>query len=249
MWHQHFSEIVKREFEKIQSSQKISLRSFARHLNEPPGMISEILSQKRIISYQSAVRVLKKLQVQPDELTIMRDLYDRSLQTSPPTVLSSEAVEMILNPVYYQVMCALEILPNPTTQAAIRSYLDLPSNVLPSMIDSLEKFEIISTKNGQIEWSGRHVTTAENITSKKIQEFHRQTLANAAVDLKLPIEEREYTAVTFAGSVSQLEHAKKQIRDFRMGLCESMRGSKLDRIYQISVQLRPVSKVYKEDPS
>ena len=246
MWTKYFSQVLQNSFEESKRRNgAISLRAFARTLEVSPSVLSEILRNKRTISTTRALELAEKAKLDPMVSARLKNLMfsEKSAEESASEI---KAVDLILNTLYYRVLCVFEVLPIPTTLSEIADFLEIELPQLKSILRDLEKFEVIKMKKDAIYWQGRYVTSSEDIPSEKIKAFHRETLKNAADDLKIPVPEREYTSITFAACASEILEAKKQIRNFREGLAEGMRTSKPDRIYQLSIQLRPLSKKLKE---
>lgn len=223
------------------------MRAYARNIGVSPGTISEIFGERRKISPQLALQIAQKAKFDPAALQRLRQLIDSNDETSSRRLLSSQAVDLIMNPLYYRLICAMDILPSPTTANEIAAFLSADGEEIARVIEVLRELEIVDTKGAAVSWRGQHVITPPDVPSAKVQAFHRGTLKDAAADLRLPVNEREYTTVVFAANEARMAGAKQQIRAFRDDLAESMRDSRPDRIYQLSIQLRPVSKRLPED--
>jgi plasmid maintenance system antidote protein VapI len=248
MWQRYFSQVLQNSFDRArEQNPKLSLRAYARQLDVSPSVLSELLRDQRKISGKRALEIASAAQMDSSVLEQLRKNIQSKPEPSSRQLLSSEAVDLVMNPLYYRLLCALEILPTPTTLPDAAAFLDVENKDLRAIAKKLEKLEVVKLEGNQIFWQGRHITTTEDIPSKKIQAFHKDTLREAAFDLKIPVDEREYTSVTFAGCVQRLLDAKNHIRSFRDTLSDSMRDSKPNRVYQLSIQLRPVSLTLKED--
>lgn len=245
MWRRYFSQALQEALDQAKTRNKaISLRAYARIIGVTPSNLSEILREQRKIAPERALKIAENAKLDPTVLSRLRRLMGREADPSPPRLLSTQAVDLIMNPLYFRVLCALEILPSPSTVAELSSFLDVPAADLKKVLTALVAVDVIEIKGQKVHWLGSHVITPPDVPSKKVRAFHRQTLRNAAADLKLPVTEREYTSVVFAACESQLGAAKQQIRSFRDLVSESMRDSTPDRIYELSIQLRPVSKTF-----
>lgn len=248
MWRRYFARTLRDNFDRLKKKNKsFSMRAYARVIGVSPGTISEIFGERRKISPQLALQIAQKAKFDSAALQRLRQLISMNESETPRRVLSAQAVELIMNPLYYRLVCALDILPSPTTADEIASFLAADGDEVARVIEVLRDLEIVDTKGTAVSWRGQHVITPPDVPNARVQAFHRGTLKDAAADLRLPVHEREYTTVVFAANESRMESAKRQIRAFRDDLAESMRDSRPDRIYQLSVQLRPVSKRLSEE--
>lgn len=243
MWSSSFSQALSDAFEKARKRNKsISLRGYAQRLGIAPGMLSEIIRERRVISFERALEICEKAELDSAAIENIRRLHDNSTGAKARVTLGAQAADLVLNPHYYQLLCALEILPAPATIADVARFLEMKTDDLSPIVDTLAKLEVIDVKGKTLAWRGNYLTMAEDVPNKKIQAFHRSTLIEAAEGLDLPVAEREYTSVTFAGTKRQIEIAKKMIRKLRDQLPEAMRGSDPDTVYRLSVQLSPLSR-------
>ena len=247
MWQRYFSQILQDTFEKAkETTPGLSLRSYARQLEVSPSVLSEILREQRKISSRRALEIAEKAQVEERVLLQLRKNMTPG-RSDFRQILPSEAIDLVINPLYYRLLCALEILPIPARLNSIAAFLDVDVGTLQEIVEKLQLLSVVKVEDSQVYWLGRQVTTTEDVPNQKIQSFHKKTLQSAAADLELPVEEREYTSVTFAGNGDRILQAKNHIRSFRDTVSESMRDSKPDRIYELSIQLRPVSKPLSRD--
>lgn len=243
MWSRYFAQVLQESFEKAQKKNPaVSLRGYARHLQVSPSVLSEVLRNKRVLSAERAMAIAEKANLDPE---IMRNL--RLVINSGPTEndIPKGAIkvsDLILNPLYYKILCAFEIFPIPVSIEEVAAFLEIGIPEFREMLSDLEKFDVVEMKENLIYWQGRHVYSTEDVPSAKLREFHSETLTAAARDLSMPVDQREYTSVTFAACAEQLPEAKNQIRKFRSLLSSGMRNAKPDQIFQLSIQLRPLSK-------
>lgn len=250
MWRPYFVQLMNEAFESARSRNKaFSLRSFARVLGVSPGFLSEILRNKRDIRPERAVEVAERAKVPEQALRRLRVLALDEPGDDHHYVLTGKDVQLLTDPVYYRVLSAFEVLPHPCTQADILKLLGGDGERLTKTIELLCRLELIEQEGEKLFWLGRNVKTTEDIASEQIRAFHRETIGGVIDSLSLPVEEREITTVIFAGSEGLMPAAKKDIRKFRELLVENMEGQRSDRVYQLSIQLVPVSKRWEGAPS
>jgi transcriptional regulator with XRE-family HTH domain len=247
MWQRYFSKLMVEAFESAKENDaRLTLRGYARRLQMSPGVLSEIFREQRKISAKRAVEIALAAGLPEKSLQRLEKRIRAAEPQSARSILPGDAIEMVLNPLYYRLLCALEILPSPAPIARVARFLEVSTREVSRVAGKLRALDVVRVAGGQLYWQGRHVTTSEDIPSQKIQQYHRGALKRAVSDLAINPAEREYTSVTFAGCAQSLGEAKQSVRDFRDSLAESMRDGKPDRIYELTVQLRPVSKPFRE---
>ena len=87
------------------------------------------------------------------------------------------------------------------------------------------------------------LTTAKDIPSKAIRQFHEGTLRLAIESLDYaPVEQREISSMTMAISPHRLPEAKKIIGNFRRSLAELLEDGPKTEVYHLGVTLFPISR-------
>lgn len=245
MWSKYFSDAIAESFAQAQKRRNISLRGFAKLVGAPSGMVSEIIRAKRVISFSRAMEICEKAQISPETVAKIKRSYEEQKIRKNRTVLPATIVEIILNADYYRFLCALEILPKPATFAEVADFLDVKIDLLKGLSATLAELDIIAVEDSKITWKGDYLATPENLTSQKIRAYHKKTIEDSVQGLELPLEDREITSVIFAGRKDQMEDAKAVLRNVRDTISETMGGAiDPDTVYQLSVQLRPISKSF-----
>ena len=247
MWHYYFSSSLRQHVDNAVDSEgaKLSLRKFAQRVETSPSVLSEILRNRRQLSAERSMEIAEKAGFTKKELDKLRSLMNsKDQEWSERDQLSTSALSLITNPLYYRIICALEILESPIMRKDLEEFLSASREAVSSALETLEVLDIVTQKANEIKWSGRHVTTTNDVPHASIRAFHKATLNGAISDLAISPAEREYTTVVFAGNTSELQNAKGEIRHFRDVLSKKMRSNNPDCIYQLSIQLRPVSKKF-----
>lgn len=242
MWTDYFSKLMNDAMTQAKArNHRLSLRAYAKSIDLAPGMLSEIIRRKRVISFPLAVSICERAAIGADSLAELRRLHGDAQSKKQRRVLSMNVAELILDPDYYRYLCALEVLPAPVSQADLGEFLSLSKDRVEKLTSVLSDLEVVEADGKTVRWLGAYLTVEENISNKAIQNFHRRNLESAIEGISLPIDQREYTSVIFAGSEALLGQGKEAIREWRTNLSERMRGASPDRIYQLSIELRPVS--------
>lgn len=244
MWQAYFAQVLGDSFEAAKKrNARISLRNFSQRLDVAPGMFSEIVRGRRHVSWDRATKIAERAKLEPKVLERLQDLQKKAEQNRPRVILQEDAVDLIMNPLYYKVLCAFEILVPPVKTADLATFLGAENEKIEGVMSRLMNLGLVNRDGEAYVWTGSHMSTPPNITSEKVQAFFREDLKTAIDGVGVAPAQREYTTITFAGNASELVNAKKRIREFRDDLSDSMHVEP-NQIYQLSIQLRPVSKVF-----
>ena len=88
------------------------------------------------------------------------------------------------------------------------------------------------------------IETTSDISSEAIKQYHEQMLDNAKKSLRISsTEEREMTGTTLVMSSKNIKVAKELIREFRQKFEKLMDDDHGDQVYQIQIQLFPITKL------
>ena len=84
--------------------------------------------------------------------------------------------------------------------------------------------------------------TKKEISSKAIRKYHKDILDLAKFKIdEIDISKREYKAITLAGNSKNIKKARKLIDELKDLVVESMESGKSDEVFQLNIQLFPIS--------
>jgi len=96
---------------------------------------------------------------------------------------------------------------------------------------------------GRWKSTGRNIQTPSDVASVALKKSHRQSLEQAISALQeVPLEKRDITSMTMAIDSRRLPEAKKLIKKFRQRLAAFLEGGSADEVYNINIQLIPLTK-------
>ncbi|MGZ3796230.1 MAG: DUF4423 domain-containing protein [Pseudobdellovibrionaceae bacterium] len=102
---------------------------------------------------------------------------------------------------------------------------------------------LVRNAKGHLCLAEGRLNTANDISNEAIKRYHEQMLENAKRALRtVPPNEREITSTTLVMSSSNMEKAKELIRDFKNNFEKLMEEDSGDRVFQIQIQLFPLTK-------
>ncbi len=113
-------------------------------------------------------------------------------------------------------------------------------------LELLQKLGFVTRdKNGRLTQSEKNITTAREVMSLAVSNFHRQMIQRAGESIeRTPSAHRDISALTLALSQEKFKEAKRRIQEFRreLNVLLSEDGNP-DAIYQINFQMFNLSEV------
>ena len=232
---------------------KYSLRAFSASLKLSPSFLSKVLSGKRSLTLKTANKILPSLDLSPQEKESFLHLVfeDRQTSTSSPkqgqvedyTLLTMDAFSIISDWYHYAIteLTSLEDFENDPRW--ISKKLGISVIETKMALQRLKRLRILNEKNGELIKSSESLTTTTDISSTALKKFHQQPLEMALRSLREDdVLERDFTSMTMAINENKLPFAKKRIKNFRRALCKQLSKGKKTRVYNLCIQLYPLSK-------
>ena len=103
---------------------------------------------------------------------------------------------------------------------------------------------LIRDKNNHLSIAEGRLETTSDISSEAIKQYHEQMLDNAKLALRnTQPEARELTGTTLVMNSKNIKVAKELIREFRKKFEMLMEDESGDQVYQIQIQLFPITKL------
>jgi uncharacterized protein (TIGR02147 family) len=238
-----------------------SLRAYARDLGLAAPKLSEILRGKCGLSELSARRLANELSLSENEAiifinqVIVKHSRSKAEREKAMKVLESlrelhsfdeialDAFKIIADWYHFAILELTEVEGFRSNVAWIAKRLNLSSKITKEAVERLFDTGLLAKKpTGDWYQTEAILATPSGIPSSEIKKHHRQILAKADDALiNIPIEERDFSAMTLAVSESQLEEIKKEIKDFRRQLAKKINQSETkERVYCLSIQFFPL---------
>lgn len=233
-----------------------SLRRMAQQLGLQPGRLSEFLSGKRPITLKMAEKICEKMALKPEDkrdfLTCVKkdrlshdNLEASSLQQRKYVELSSDHFHVIADWYHFAILSLMDLDEFVNTSDWISARLGISKIQVKGALDRLQRLNLIKINN-QKKWIKTHdnLTTTQDIESAALKHSHKQTFEQL-IELidDIPVSERDMTSMTMAIDKSKLSEAKRLIKEFRRKLCDFMETGNRTEVYNLNIQLYPISKI------
>lgn len=241
---------------------KYSLRAFARDLDLTPSKLSRLLRGKEGISRVKAEALSARLNLSKPEtnhfLNLVESEHSRSqtvrarikekLAAEQETAfdeISLEKFRVISDWYHFALLELLETEGLKPTVPHLAERLGISQTEAKEAIQRLLDLGLLE-KSGSGKWRQTMAQLATpSLPSQVLRKYHHQIIHKLQESLETtPVEERDFSAVTFAVSSSQMELARKELKKFRRSLAEKLKKSAdpKDRVYCLSLQYFPIDK-------
>jgi uncharacterized protein (TIGR02147 family) len=242
---------------RISRNPRYSMRRFAQALGISHTVLSLVLSGKRPLSKKAASQVSDVLGLNPmqrEKLIKHRKKVphgtaelatDSSIEASDYRQISLDTFTVVSDWYHFAILSLLELPTAKLEPKWISSKLGISEIEAKLAVERLLRLDLIR-KNPKGEWkqAGHPIRIGNEHSTSATRKFHAQLLAKALESLEHdPFETRDFTSMTLIMDSSELPYAREKIRDFRRKLTQELEArGKPDRVYNLNVQIFPLSK-------
>lgn len=239
----HLISILKKELEiKKRKNSSYSLRSFARNLSVSPAQLSQVMSGKRSITVKLTEKILSKLHMSPAEKRkCWKELTKTAVSPSQSETLLLEDQFRLISDWYHLAILSLGQIKNAKKDSKwISQKLGITNQQASLAVERLERMGLLSDHPTMLKQIKDPLNVTSQVSSESIQRYHKQIL-NLAIDKlnEVPVQKRDYSALTFAISGGKIDLIRKAIEEFQKQTQEDFEGG--DDLYMLSVQLFPLT--------
>jgi len=241
-------ELLSREFDRRRYRNPMySLRAFSRDLGIGSTSLSDLLACKRKLSRKNLQKIAKKLALSPKEENA---LLLEGKGTKKPTIAEIETIQLAEDTFrlisewhYIAILNLAKIKNNQASAKWIATRLGISEEEAQTAIATLQRMKFIEIQNNKLVRTALSLSTTRDIPSAAIKKYHHETLdlAQDALD-KIDINLREFSAITMAIDLNQLEKAKDILMSTKRKISKLLEGGNPTEIYTLSFQLFPLTK-------
>lgn len=228
-----------------QKNAAYSLRAFSRTLKISPSSLSRILTGKRPLSFQLAVRVADSFGLSPRErqsflapLTGTRtDVDDSQFR-----VLPQDQFNLIADWHHYAILSLSHVKGCRFAPRWVARQLGITEAVAADALDRLLRLGLIVRDGERFRQVGPPVMTKRDVPSAAVRQHQRQLLKKAIDSFDdVDVAARDLSAITFPVDPARLTEAKDMIQEFRRRLCKVMGDGQKTEVYAMTVALFPLN--------
>lgn len=236
--------------EKIEKNSQYSLRAFARLVEVSPAVLSRIISGKRKLTFNLAVRIADALHLGPIEKETLYSFFtnlnesEKSAQDQHEKELSIDCYNAMKEWYHYgitQLLFVKNFSDDPKWIAKMLSITELEAKLA---IERLLRLEILDRdENGKLYKTTAHLSTTIDIATAGIRHFQKQILEKSILSLENDeLLEKDITSITIAINEERIAEAKTEIKKFRKKMSEFLTTGEKSRVYNLGIHLIPLSK-------
>ena len=229
-----------------------SLRAFARDLGLNPGTISAILNGKRSLPAAELKGVIERLRLTPSEGAKLRNAWRRQrigtdgLPEEDPdeavVALDEAHYAIIAEWEHYAVLALMKLPEFRADESWIARRLGISKPRVQAVIGRLEQVGFIEKSGKGFRRIIARLKTTEDVTSAALRVAHAEELdaAKRSID-RVPTDLRDLSSITLTIKPKTLPAAKDLIRRFRRDLAALIESDDATEVYQLCVQLFPIT--------
>ncbi|WP_413291057.1 TIGR02147 family protein [Bdellovibrio sp. HCB337] len=241
--------------DRCKRNPRYSLRAFAQLLKMDASSLSQIFAGKRKVSTKVITSVCEILGSSPEQQELFikkaksKFKYNGTAdgQDSSYEVLSQDAFKVISDWYHFAILELINVDGFQGRAAWCAKALNITTAEAQIALERLERLSLIRQEDGQWVRTNKLITNfAPGVTSVAHKHMQRQILQMAldAIDT-VHAEEKDITCMTMAIDIEKIPQARKIISKFRRDLSAYLEEGAQSRVYQLAIQLYPVSKEIK----
>ena len=239
--------------QRCKRNPRYSLRAFAQLLRMDASSVSQIFSGKRQASTKVITSTCGILGASPQQQENFINNAKSKFKRSKTSVtgadrsfeLLAEAAFAVISDWYHIALLELINIDGFDQRPSwCARTLGISTTEAQIAIDRLVRLELLRFEDGQLVRTNKLITNfSPGMTSPAHKVLQRQILHMAveAID-NVESENKDITAMTMAIDVQKIPEARKLIAKFRRDLCAYLEDGEQTRVYQLAVQLYPISK-------
>lgn len=258
--------IISKEFgRRVQRNSRYSLRAYASALNLHPSALSRILAGKQEVSLSSSLEISEKLKLADNDrrLFLLSVLEARNTKDcerlgdaiatpglKPAVVKVEEQAYEKINSLHAGAIMELTLVEdfkNCPTWMARR--LQLSEAVVLETLSALLNVGVLKIENGRLQKTYLHTTCVDENRTNEIRRGYQKEILLSAVNALEQIEfcKRGHYGMVMAVDPSKLPEANKKIQNFIQELCDFLEAGERTEVYQLGVQLFPLTNVTSQE--
>lgn len=242
--------LLRRELSESQArNPAYSIRALARRLGIGFGTLSMVLSGKRELSAKSAAKVLDRLDASPEVRGRILARAPNSRRAKPQlpyatAQLSADQYYVLSEWHYLAILNLIRTRGFESTPEHIAGRLGITVALARQSLDRLERTGLIRWQKDRLVRTRASLETTDGVRSAAVRRSHYQNLDRARVALdEVPVEERDFTWMTFAFRPDQLDAFRKRVREFQDRISEEFTmDSEATEVYRFATQFFPLSR-------
>jgi len=246
---QKLNEVFETRQEK---NEKYSLRAYARDLGLDPSTLSKVLQRQRNFPLGKVEQVVRNLGLQFDEkidfsnsiLKTRGMIVPANKNPAVPLKLSQDEHFRILSEwEHFALFSLIETAGFKNDIVWMTKRLNLSTQRCEQVLQTLISVGLVKENNdGTLQLVEKMLSSSDGVSSLALRLAHQRELGLAQQSLKIHnVTERDFSSLTISANRNQLQKAQKLTRQYLTELMELMQHGERDDVFQISVQIFPLT--------
>jgi len=218
-----------------------------------PSTLTLVLQEKRPLPQKNLKYILEHLEMSPTEESIFSeslskkrsklDQIEISNQYMNRFILEESNYKVLAEWEHYAVITLMETEGFSSTEEHISKRLNIEISRVKVVLKNLEIAKLISiSQEGELKILKGPLRTTEDISSKALRVSHKETLDMSKNKLdEVEVELRDFSSMTIAVDPKKIPDAKAIIREFRKKMASLLRDGDKTEVYQMAIQLYPLT--------
>lgn len=226
---------------------RYSLRAFARDLKISPARLSGLLNGYALPGKLVRDHIVGELNLEAKQRERFLYLVGKYLQerkdSRAPHVLDDNELQLLPDWRHFAILNIMEIADFQSDSSWISNRLGLTEAEVKDSLEKLLQAGLAVEEGGKLRPTYSNTSSSHDIPSSALRHFHRQFLniASKAMD-EVPVDQRDITSLILAGDSLNLGKVKLLAKQFRKEACSILENGRRDELYNISIQIVPVTK-------
>jgi len=195
-------------------------------------------------------RLIEKLSISPSEA---RKVFDQALIEQSDShfyQMSDDQFFTLADPIHFFILCLFDTEDFQSNTKWMAKRLNADVVEVKLAFERLVRVGLVETRDGVLVKRKKNIATTDQIANVALRKSHEQTLKHAEEALwTTEIEDRDISSVTMAADISQIPRVKKEIKKFRRRIMALLENEKASEVYNLNIQLVPVTRKIKENVS
>jgi uncharacterized protein (TIGR02147 family) len=247
-------DVLKLDFSnRREANPRFSQRAYAQVLGVSSGRLTEILSGKSPITVGKAQSIMHKLELPESDQKEFLRLVEREIvnrgdgrrktRISTERRLKEEDFKIISDWEYFTLMSLIEMSTFKSDTKWIAKKMGISVERCEEVIAHLQQHDLITIdSNGDFKNTYRSMSTMTDVPSEVLRKANSDCILHAIEKMNtIDLLARDVTSMTFPVDPKKIKEAKEIIREFKKKMVKLMNGGKTSEIYNLNVQLVPVT--------
>lgn len=235
---------------RCRKNPQYSLRAFATFLQIDVSILSRIIAGKRKASAKVINHICERLSASPiQHAGFLKEINGKKLLNPSPTtqdefLLIAEDSFALISDWYHAAILELTFTKSfQNDYRWIAKSLSITVSEAKIALERLIRLGLLQEIDGKLIKTNKQLTNYAGVTTSATKEFQRQIIGQAqeAVNNCEP-HEKDITSMTMAIDENKLPMAREIIKNFRRELCALLEEGEQTRVYNLAIQLFPISK-------